>query len=175
MASSPEPKPGPGPEPAPQVLRLYRLTKRKYARQPLAGIGGLQADGRWHSAGRRVVYLASSEALAVLEVRVHLGSVVPVDPWQLLTFEVPADKVTTLPRRRWPRQWDAVPFVKASQRLGDRWLASLDSLALRVPSVHSASDFNVVLNPLHPDANSVRLLGQHRYAFDGRLFVPATP
>jgi RES domain-containing protein len=160
------------PEPGQEVLRLYRLTKRKYARQPLAGIGGLQADGRWHSAGRPVVYLASSEALAVLEVRVHLGSVVPVDPWQLLTFEVPVDKVSTLPRRRWPRQWDAVPFVKASQQFGDRWLASLDALALKVPSVHSASDFNVVLNPLHPDARSVRLVGQHRYAFDGRLFVP---
>jgi len=155
---------------APRTVRLYRLIKQKYGRHALAGRGGLEADGRWHTAGRPVVYLASSEALAVLEVRVHLGSVVPADPYVLLVVECPARLIEALPKRRWPRRWDAVPFAGASQRLGDRWLNDARSAALRVPSVHSRSDFNVLFNPLHPDAARARIVSRSRYVFDLRLF-----
>jgi RES domain-containing protein len=151
-------------------VRLYRLLKQKYARQALAGRGGLEADGRWHSAGRPIVYLASSEALAVLEVRVHLGSVVPVDPYALLTIELPGRLIDALGREQWPRGWDAVPFGPASQRVGDRWLAEARGVALRVPSVHSSSDFNVLFNPAHAAASRARIVGRRRYAFDVRLF-----
>ena len=85
--------------------RLYRLVKQKYARQVLSGRGGLEADGRWHTAGRPVVYLASSEALAVLEVRVHLGSVVPLDPYTLVTLAWLSRRIAVLPRKRWPILW----------------------------------------------------------------------
>ncbi|MBS0394068.1 MAG: RES family NAD+ phosphorylase [Proteobacteria bacterium] len=116
------------------------------------------------------MYLASSEALAVLELRVHLGSVVPRDPYALIEIDCPQGLVATLPRSRWPRRWDAVPFNPATQRLGDRWLAAGRSALLRVPSVHSGSDFNVLLNPAHPDARRVKLVSRKRYEFDARLF-----
>lgn len=161
MASSPDGARG---------VRLYRLVKHKYARQALAGRGGREADGRWHSAGRPIVYLASSEALAVLEVRVHLGSVVPADPYALLTIELPARLIEVLGREQCPRGWDAVPFGPASQRVGDRWLAGARGVALRVPSVHSGSDYNVLFNPLHAAASRARIVGRRRYAFDVRLF-----
>jgi RES domain-containing protein len=151
-------------------VRLYRLVKQKYARQALAGRGGLEADGRWHSAGRPIVYLASSEALAVLEVRVHLGPIVPVDPYLLLTVEIPAQLIVALRREECPRGWDAVPFGPASQRVGDRWLAEQRGVALRVPSVHSSSDFNVLFNPAHAKAARARVVARRRYAFDSRLF-----
>ena len=152
------------------AIRLYRLVKHKHARQALAGRGGLEADGRWHTAGRPIVYLTSSEALAVLEVRVHLGSIVPADAYVLLTIELPERLVVEFPRKRWPRHWDAVPFVAATQRLGDVWLTEGKSVALRVPSVHSGSDFNVLLNPTHRDAGNAKIVGRSRYEFDARLF-----
>jgi RES domain-containing protein len=150
--------------------RLYRLVKQKYARQALGGRDGLEADGRWHSAGRPIVYLASSEALAVLEVRVHLGPVVPVDPYALLTVEVPSRLIDALRREEWPRGWDAVPFGPPSQQVGDRWLAERHGVALQVPSVHSGSDFNVLFNPAHAKASRGRLVARRRYDFDRRLF-----
>jgi len=152
------------------TVRLYRLLKQKYVRLALAGRGGLEADGRRHTAGRPIVYLASSEALAVLEVRVHLGSIVPADPYMLLTIEWPGPLLELLPKKRWPRHWDAVPFRSATQRLGNAWLAQGRSAALRVPSVHSSSDFNVLFNPAHPDARRARIVGRARYEFDVRLF-----
>jgi RES domain-containing protein len=54
-------------------MRVFRLCKQLYSGTVLSGEGGLVVDGRWHSAGRRIVYAASSEALAVLEMRVHFG------------------------------------------------------------------------------------------------------
>jgi RES domain-containing protein len=152
------------------TVRLYRHIKQKDARQALTGRGGLEADGRWHTAGRRVVYFASSEALAVLEVRVHLGSIVPMDSYALVIVKWPEGLVEVLSRKRWPRRWDAVPFVDATQRIGDRWLAEGRSVALRVPSVHSGSDFNVLFNPTHPDARQARMVSRARYNFDARLF-----
>ena len=57
-------------------MRVFRLCKQLYSATVLSGEGGLVVDGRWHSAGRRIVYAANSEALAVLEIRVHLGCAV---------------------------------------------------------------------------------------------------
>ncbi len=106
----------------------------------------------------------------MLELRVHLGPVVPRDAYALLEVDCPDGLVTTLARSRWPRRWDAVPFSPATQRLGDRWLAAGRGVALRVPSVHSGSDFNVLLNPVHPDARRLRIVSRTRYEFDARLF-----
>jgi RES domain-containing protein len=60
-------------------VHVYRLCKEIYSTDVLEGQGGLIVAGRWHSQGRRIVYCASSEALAVLELRVHLGSYVGHD------------------------------------------------------------------------------------------------
>jgi RES domain-containing protein len=62
-----------------------------------------------------------------------------------------------------------------TQAIGDEWLASGRSLALRVPSVHSRTDYNVLLSPAHPGAGRVRIVGRYRYAFDRRMFQSLPP
>jgi RES domain-containing protein len=54
------------------VTRLFRLCLTRFADSIWSGDGGLYADGRWHTAGNRIVYTASSLALAQLEVLVHI-------------------------------------------------------------------------------------------------------
>ena len=49
-------------------MELWRISN--YA--DLSGIGGLRAAGRWHSQGRRIVYLADHESSALLEMLVHM-------------------------------------------------------------------------------------------------------
>ena len=56
-------------------MRLWRISN--YA--DLAGTGGLVDNARWHSKGRRIVYLADSPASALLELLVRFD--VPVDEW----------------------------------------------------------------------------------------------
>ena len=151
-------------------MRVYRLTKTIYSPAVLGGEGGRVADGRWHSAGSPVVYAASCEALAVLELRVHLGRFIPKAAFTLHTLELPDRLVDTLAAGKLPRRWNAVPIATASQRVGDRWLKEGSGLALRVPSIHSRSDWNVLLNPAHRDIRLVRILSAAPYVFDARLF-----
>ncbi len=131
--------------------------------------------GRWHTRGRRVVYCASVEALAVLEVRVHLGSDLPKVPYVMHTVELPDDEVGVVPLKSLPSDWNAMTLRAGTQAIGDEWLASRRSLALRVPSAHSRTDYNVLISPSHPGADRVRIVGHYRYSFDRRLFQPVQP
>ena len=55
----------------------------------LVGQGGLVASGRWHSRGRPIVYTADSNALALLEARVHIEQAGVPRTYQLLEIEAP--------------------------------------------------------------------------------------
>ncbi len=156
-------------------MHLYRLGQETHSERMLQGEGGLMQAGRWHSRGRRVVYCASVEALAVLEVRVHLGSDLPRVPYLMHTVELPDDDLGVVPLKSLPPDWNAMTLRAGTQAIGDEWLASGRSLALRVPSVHSHTDYNVLLSPSHPGADRVRIVGRHRYAFDRRKFQSLQP
>lgn len=151
-------------------MRIYRLCKEKYSSGVLEGEGGRIAAGRWHSQGRPIVYCASSEALAVLEVRVHVGRYVPSAPYVMHAIDVADTCIESLEADDLLAGWNAVPYSTTSQRIGEEWLASRRTLALRVPSVHSGSDTSVLLNPEHADIRSVDVAARTPYAFDRRLF-----
>jgi RES domain-containing protein len=151
-------------------VHIYRLCKKEYSEGVLRGEGGRLADGRWHTVGRRIVYCASSEALAVLELRVHLGRYIPHSDYLLHTIGIPDDYIESLAPKALAKGWNAVPHTAVSQAVCDDWLKSRRGLALRVPSVHSQSDTSILLNPEHPDIRRARVLACSRYQFDHRLF-----
>lgn len=117
----------------------------------LSGRGGLLASGRWHHAGRPVVYLAETPASAMLEVLVHLE----IDPedipdnLRLLRVQVP-DTVSIETVANVPNQWEDV--AAHTRGLGDAWLAEGRSLLLSVPSAIVPHTNNVLFNPQHPEA-----------------------
>lgn len=152
-------------------MRLYRLCKEVHSADVLQGQGGLIDWGRWHSRGRRIVYCATVEALAVLEVRVNLGSETPAARYVMHTLELPDEDVTEIAWELLPANWNAVPSRADSQKVGDEWLSSVRSLGLLVPSVHSRTDFNVLLNPAHSSHERVHVLDRYHYSFDHRLFA----
>jgi RES domain-containing protein len=154
-------------------MRAFRLCKQIYSDTVLSGEGGLVVDGRWHSAGRRIVYAASSEALAVLETRVHLGRFVPRAPYGMHVIEVPDELIKVLSARALKETWNAVPSTAHTRQIGDKWLRGNSAPALSVPSIHSATDRNVLLNPAHPAASSIVLIRVDPYVFDRRLFNPS--
>jgi RES domain-containing protein len=156
-------------------VRVFRLCKQLYSDTVLSGEGGLVVDGRWHSAGRRIVYTASSEALAVLETRLHLGRFVPKASYAIHVMEVADTQIQMLAAEALPRTWNAVPAAGHTRRIGDDWLRVSSTVALSVPSIHSASDCNILINPAHPSAAGVEFIGVRRYQFDNRLFTADAP
>lgn len=152
-------------------MTLWRMSNHA----DLQGVGGLKAAGRWHSRGRPVVYLAESQAGALLEVLVHV-EVARLDElpshYTLLTVEGDGD----VPREACgdlPDGW--VVDTASTRAVGDEWLASGRTALLRVPSAIIPGVWNMLLNPLHPDAGRLRIVDRARLPFDPRLFkrVPA--
>ncbi len=115
--------------------------------ETLDGAGGLAVSGRWHTAGRPVVYCAEHPALAMLEVLVHLevGAVPRALHW--LRIAAP-DRAET-----YAGPGQDLSDARATRAFGDRWLQEARSCLLRVPSAIAPESFNVLLNPAHPDSS----------------------
>jgi RES domain-containing protein len=151
-------------------MRLWRLARKAFAKEPLSGEGGLYASGRWHSAPRLVVYASESLALASLEVLVHFDPDLSPRDLVALEIEVPAN----VPLARWtpaelPRSWRRYPPPRTLQKRGNAWLDGLTGAVLCVPSVLVPSEHNFLVNPLHPDARSFSVVSKTPFAFDPRL------
>jgi RES domain-containing protein len=147
-------------------MLLWRISNHR----TLDGRGGLKASARWHSRGRPIVYLAETASGALTEALVHLE----LDPnylprhYKLLKAEAPDNlSFRNITRQDLPDDWvnDAV----ATRTLGDGWLASLATALLRVPSAIVPESFNVLLNPLHPDAAKVVVVDYREWPWDRRL------
>lgn len=135
----------------------------------LSGVGGLLAEGRWHSQGQLVVYLADHPSTALLERLVHVDPDVLPLTYQLLrirsssTIEEERVEVSDLPVD-WRRQ------VGATQQIGDDWLGRAATALLRVPSALVPHAENVLLNPAHRDAGTLSIAETIVTPFDPRFW-----
>jgi RES domain-containing protein len=150
-------------------LRYWRISNHT----DLAGTGGLRVGGRWHSAGRPVVYLADHPAGALLEVLVHLiGANLAALPESYQLLEVRTRGQVAAQRVRpesLPRDWRAQPHL--TRALGDAWLKGGKSALLDVPSALVPGATNTLLNPRHAHAVRLAIVAVARHPFDERLFA----
>ncbi len=150
-------------------MRIYRIADRRH--EVWNGNGAMLVGGRFNSPGRPVIYGAMSFAGAMLEILVHsrIGKV----PRQhvVVVADVPDD--IALERAGpddLPAGWDAVNDPRTARGLGDRWLADLRSAVLIVPSVVARLEWNVLVNPMHPDAARLVVPAPEPVRWDERLF-----
>ncbi len=149
---------------------VHRVAKKKHAGDPLAGAGGLLVGGRWHHKGSRVVYCAQSLSLASLEFFVHFAVLSKAIALVAVKIEVPDAVVDTLPAASLPPDWHSTPPVPATADLGSEWLDSGRSAALKVPSALTRGEFNILVNPAHPDVKRIRVVSRHDYSYDTRMW-----
>lgn len=136
----------------------------------LDGSGGLYVSGRWHSKGHPVVYCTLNPSTALLEILVHMEIDVEDRPGRFQVLKI--EGLDTLSRERidvhaLPAEWAG--DVLETQRIGDRWLVEKRSLLLEVPSVLVPETWNVLVNPLHPEAQLLRITAKYDHAFDDRF------
>jgi len=150
-------------------MRLWRLVKTRYAATPFDGEGARLHGARWNSVGVRVAYAADSSALAVLEVLVHLGKVSVLPSYSLVAGKLPSSLMEDLEESTLPAGWNESPTPPDVQAIGDAWIGSGRSLALRVPSAIVQGSYSVLINPAHPDFGQFILEATTPYSFDARL------
>src|SRR5690606_17895245 len=114
-------------------------------REAFSGEGGLHVGGRWNSVGIPVVYTSGSLALAALEKLVHLSGHGVRDEYIFCEAEISEADIELLSEL--PSEWNAFPSAAKTQRIGDTWMKSGRSLALKVPSAIIPVEYNFLLNP----------------------------
>lgn len=134
-------------------MQLYRLVHSKWAAQAFDGEGARLYGGRWNSKGQLCVYTAGSEALAILEILVHLNNRNALKQYRLFQLTIAAEEVLSVSPANLPFSWQQQPASIDTARIGDSWLAQRASLALSVPSVIAPRENNILLNPQHSHFN----------------------
>jgi RES domain-containing protein len=148
------------------LMTLWRISNHI----DLIGEGGRKKSARWHTAGSRIVYFAESPTSALVETLVHLDVEIVETPefYTLLKIAVP-DELAIQPLDP-PTGVDWKLDLKLTRHMGDAWLAALETPLARVPSVLMPHTWNVLLNPVHPDAKKIEIAEVIKERFDNRLF-----
>jgi RES domain-containing protein len=142
-------------------MLAWRLCRAPFA--DLSGNGARLYGGRWNSPGRPLVYMASTAALAVLEVRVHLDLPFDLLPEDYVLLTIDLDEL----------QVKRVVDMPADPRLfGDAWLRERRTPVLQTPSAIVPESPNLLLNSDHPSSGLARVVDRRSFAFDPRLWRP---
>jgi RES domain-containing protein len=153
-------------------VKLFRIADTRHT--VWSGTGAMLVGGRFNSPGRPVIYAASTFAGAMLEVLVHarIGKVPKTHGW--VEAAVPDDvRVELHSAESLPGGWDA-PAHQAAKEFGDAWLTESRTAILIVPSVVVRAEFNVLVNPAHPEATRIVVTEPQPVVWDERLFVMPT-
>jgi RES domain-containing protein len=142
---------------------LWRISRHR----DLSGTGGLRAAGRWHYAGRPIVYLAETPAAALLEVCVHTSANDVPPEFTLLKIEGPEIDIPSVRADDLTEGWRA--RVELTRDLGSAWLERNESVLLRVPSAIVPETMNYLFNPSHKSAGEFQIVQAIAYPFDPRL------
>lgn len=151
-------------------MEVFRLGRAKYADQ-LSGIGASLKGGRWNSRGTEIIYTALNRSLAMAEVAVHFSlSMLPRD-FQMLTIHIPDNlEIFQLAASDLPTNWNSFPYNSATQKFGDELINQNKFALLKVPSAVTKGDFNMLINPAHPQFNQIFIVENEPFPFDNRIF-----
>jgi len=151
-------------------MRVFRLARKKYKIE-LSGKGAARSGNRWNSKGTEIIYCAESRALAMAEVAVHLTLATLPSDYVMLEIEIP-DTIskTTLKKSVLPLGWENFPHTTETQNIGDKFIWNANTCVLKVPSAVVPGDFNYLLNPSHAEFKQIKIVAQHDFPFDERLF-----
>ena len=146
----------------------YRICRLPFI--AIDGEGARRYGGRWNSVGRSVVYSSGTLSLAALEYLIHVDAKNAPADLVALTIEIPkALPIDHVPHDTLPQGWQEIVDVPACRTVGDEWLARRSSAVLAVPSAAVMSERIYLMNPVHPDAVSIRVIEQRAFSFDPRL------
>lgn len=156
------------------MITAWRIVKAKFTHSAFEGEGARRYGGRWNSPGRPAVYLGGSPAIAALEVLAHNARpALLASSFVIIEVNIPESCVLDLSPSALPPGWNSLHDTTASAAIGDAWLASGASLALRVPSAVLPLEHNLLLNAIHSDFKKLTVAEPQPFAFDPRLITAA--
>lgn len=149
-------------------MEVWRLQRSVHP--PLDGEGARRFGGRWNTPGRPVVYTSETLALSVLEMLVHFDSDLAPGDYTAFRIFVPDEIACEEVRREHlPEGWHRSAACRACRNAGDAWLDRRTAAVLKVPTAVIPQGSNLLINPNHGDATTIRVVSGVPFAFDSRL------
>lgn len=141
---------------------LYPVVWRISNISDISGLGGLAVSGRWHTFPRRIVYCSDEPFTAYREVLRQVGSkaLMPDATVMLEIGGAPDLSMDVVPAEALRPDWasDDAGALLSCRAIGDAWLDACITPLLMAPSVARPGAYNVLINPAHDDAESLRIL-----------------
>jgi RES domain-containing protein len=153
---------------------VWRLAQPAFAIE-LHGEGNAITGARWNSPGLGVLYASFNLSLCVLETYVHLPPPLRIDLPEMTAVRIgipDQERWVAIERSELPSDLDGKEAQMRCRHLGDRWLASRETLVCTMPSVIIPQERNVMINPAHRLMAQVRIVSIERFRFDSRLAAP---
>ena len=147
----------------------WRIVKDKHAASAFSGEGARIFEGRWNSAGVRMVYCSEHVSLAALEILVHTQPVTMRDKFRVFRATWDDAVMVSVDSRKLPKGWNTQPPCPISKQIGDEWIRSGRSAVLAVPSVIVPLERTFLLNPKHGEFGKIKIKEQGSFSLDPRL------
>lgn len=147
-------------------MLVFRITTKRWA-------GFLTASGypaRWNSKGTRIIYTASTRALACLENLVHRSGEGLNQQFRITEIHIPDHlSIEQVDHKDLPDGWHQMESYHYCQNIGDKWVKDTESLLLEVPSSIIRDESNILINPYHPEFSTIEVKIITPFSFDERL------
>ena len=151
-------------------MQIWRICRERFAGEAFSGIGARRFGGRWNSPGVPMVYASTSLSLAAIELFVHLEPNLQPDDLVSIAATLPlGEPAQRLGLGKLPPAWWTDDF-EPLRAIGDAWIRDKTSLAIEVPSAALRSEWNVLVNPLHPALSEITVEKPQPFHFDARMF-----
>ena len=147
----------------------WRIVKEKHAKSAFSGEGARIFEGRWNSAGVRMVYCSENLALAALEILVHTQPVTMRDKFRAFRVTFDETLMTIVDLKKLPRGWNAQPPGPISKHIGDEWIKLGRSAVLALPSVLVLLERTFLLSPKHRDFAKIKIKDAGVFVLNPRL------
>lgn len=150
------------------VMIVFRVGRTKYAKD-LTGEGARLFGGRWNHKGTACLYTSESRALAILEYTVNVGIDEIPRALSFTKIEIPDHVIASVLLKDLPGDWRQSPAPSSIKDHGNGLLKSNSAVGYKTPSVVVPQEYNVLINPWHPDVSLVKIIDIEDYPYDVRI------
>lgn len=150
-------------------MKLFRVAKEQYA-SDLSGRGAEIHGGRWNTPGYPVVYTSTTASLALLEslAWTSMSSLLSAG-FVMMVIQCPETCLHELKVYELPAGWNHIDAYGVTQKIGDAWINSKNTLLLRIPSAILSMEANMLINPKHTLMSQVVIEELFDIEFDPRV------
>jgi len=151
-------------------MQVYRLSREKFA-GTLSGKGAASKGARWNSVGVEIIYTAANRSLAMAEVAVHFTLATLPGDYVMVTIFIPdAISLQKINVKDLPLDWNTFPHLSSTQAIGDQFIFNNKYCVLQIPSAVTQGDYNLLINPNHPEFKQIKITSIEKFPFEKRIF-----